>query len=363
MSSSHHAKSSDTLGKLYSKVASKILADSIHLKRGESITIETWNNGLPFAKKVVLESRRIGAIPLVVFEDEEAYLEGAKSTDKEMSGKMGKHEYGLLSGTDTYVFIPGPPLSMFHSGLSIQERSSSTAYNTSWYESAEKAKLRGVRLSTGYVGKDMAKVLGKPEDKIIEHQLKAIIEADFPSITLAGRKIAQELQDGALCKITSAEGSELEFQLQGDTEVEDGIVDETDVSGGYNMTYLPPGFISKRVNSSTVSGKVKEFSAATGFGLIRDATLEFESGNLVKSESKPSKKVLENILQSIKEESRNLGLFTIGLNPAAKLGYSIDRFVSGIVTLGIAFRLNVTLQKASVTVNGKQILASGKLVS
>ena len=55
------SKTSDRLERLYSKVASKILTESIHLKKGESITIETWNNGQIFAQKIVSEARKIGA--------------------------------------------------------------------------------------------------------------------------------------------------------------------------------------------------------------------------------------------------------------------------------------------------------------
>ncbi|MHB1867886.1 MAG: M29 family metallopeptidase [Nitrososphaerales archaeon] len=357
------SKTSDSLTKLYSKVASKILTESIRLKKGESITIETWNNGQTFAQKVAMDARKIGAIPLMLFEDQEAYVYGVKTMDKEVSGKMGKHEYALLSGSDAYVFIPGPPLSSYYSGLTGEERSSSLAYNTSWYEAAEKAKLRGVRLTFGYVGKDMSKALGKAPDKIIEHQLKAIIEPDFSSMTRAGQQIAQYLQDGATCTVSSSNGSKLEFRLQGDTEVEDGIVDDADISSGNNMIYMPPGLVSKRVESSTVTGMVKGFWAATSSGLIRDGMLEFESGKLVKWESKSSKKVLDKTVQSINEDTRKLAAFSVGMNASAKLGYGIDRFVNCAIGLSVTSRLSAILQRASVSVDGKEIVASGKLAS
>jgi len=356
------SRTSDSLTKLYSKVASKILTESIHLKKGESITIETWNNGQSFAQKVAMGGRQIGAIPLVLFEDQEAYVYGVKTMDKEVSGKMGRHEYALLSGSDAYVFIPGPPLSSYYTGLTGEERSSSIAYNTSWYEAAEKAKLRGVRLTFGYVGKDMSKVLGKAPDKIIEHQLKAIVEPDFSSMSRSGQQIVQFLRDGATCTVSSSNGSKLEFRLQGDAEVEDGIVDEEDISAGNNMIYLPPGLVSKRVESSSVTGIVKGFWATTSFGIIKDGTLQFESGKLTRWESKSSKKVLDKTVQSISEDTRKLVAFSVGMNPSAKLGYGIDRFVNGAIGLSVTSRLNTILQRASVSVDGKEIVASGKLV-
>jgi leucyl aminopeptidase (aminopeptidase T) len=361
MSSRGRSKSTDALAKLYSKVASKILIESLNLKKGESIAVETWNNGLDFARQLVIEARKLGAIPLVVLEDEEAYVQGVKTMDKEMLGKMGRHEFGMLSGSDAYVFIPGHPLSSYYGSLSNQERSASIAYNSAWYEAAEKAHLRGVRMSFGYVTKEMAKILGKPQEKIIAHQLKAIVESDLQSISSVGKQIAQLMQDGATCSISSSDGSKLEFQLRGNADLEDGIIDEADVSRGDNMCYLPPGFVSQKVDPSLASGRVK-ISATTRVGVIKDATLEFESGRLVRWESKSSKKALETIVQSIEDDSRKLGTLLIGLNPALKLGYGVDRFVSGSISLNVTSRLGAVVQKGSLSIDDKEIVSAGRLV-
>jgi leucyl aminopeptidase (aminopeptidase T) len=359
--SSRTTKSSDKkIAKLYSKVASKILVESLRAKKGDSVTIEAWNNGLAFAKQVAMEARKIGAIPLVTFEDEEAYVQGLKSMDKEVLGKMGKHEYGMLSGTDAYVFIPGHPLSTYYPSLSNQERSAGISYNSSWYDAAEKAKLRGVRLSFGYVTKEMGRILGKPPEKIIEHQLSAILAADFSALSVKAKQLAQVMQDGATCTVSSG-GSRIEFQLRGEPDIEDGIIDDTDVSGGYNMTYLPPGFVSQKIDPSLASGKLK-ICATTKFGQIKDATLEFEAGKLVKWESRKSKKALDLTVESVEEEARKLGTLLIGLNPALKLGYGVDRFVSGAVSLNMTFRLGALLKKGSLSIDDKEIIRSGKLV-
>src|ERR1700731_3047092 len=93
---------------LYGKVARKVVSETLRMKKGETLTIESWNNGLPFARRLVVEARRIGAIPLVIFEDESAYIEGVRVTPKDVLGSMGRQEYGLLAGSNAYVFIPGP---------------------------------------------------------------------------------------------------------------------------------------------------------------------------------------------------------------------------------------------------------------
>jgi len=74
---------------LYSQVAKKVLKDSLHMKKGETLTVETWNNGLPFAREVVKQARRIGCIPITLLEDEAAFLDGVRNASKESVGLMG----------------------------------------------------------------------------------------------------------------------------------------------------------------------------------------------------------------------------------------------------------------------------------
>ena len=82
---------------LYQKVAKKVLVESLRIEKGETLTIETWNNGLPFARRLLVEARRLGAIPVMILEDEWAYVEGVRVAPKDVLGKMGGHEHGLLA--------------------------------------------------------------------------------------------------------------------------------------------------------------------------------------------------------------------------------------------------------------------------
>lgn len=356
-------KSGSRPAKLYSEVAKKILSDSLHIKKGESITIETWSNSLLLARQIVIEARKIGAVPLLMVEDEEAYVDGLKHMPKEMVGTMGKHEYNLLVGTDAYIFIPGPPLGSFYPKLTNEERWAGMRYNSSWYETAEKARLRGVRLAVGYVGEDLAALLGKSVDQIVLHQLKAVLESDFASISVSAKRLKAYLQDGATCEVSSSDGLTLSFALKGETEIEDATVDEEDVANGYNMAYVPPGFVGKGVDSSSVSGRIRISASATTFGQIKDAILEFESGKLTRWLSKNSRDKLDKLVESIADDSRKLSILTIGLNPSMKYGYGQDRFVEGALGLSLSFRLSGVVQKGSLTVGGKKIVDRGDLIS
>lgn len=343
---------------LYDKVARKVISETLRLKKGETLTIEAWNSGLAFARHLVVEAKRIGAIPIVVFEDESAYIEGVKVTPKDVLGSMGKHEYGLLAGSDAYVFIPGPPIGAYSPHLSRQEVTDSTKYNRSWYEAAEKARLRGARLPFGYVGKEYAKLIKRRPEEVARHQLRAAL-GDFASISASGSAVGQTLKDGAQATLVTP-GARLEFSLSGDMEVEDGVVSDVDVAGGYNMTYVPPGYVLKEVDLASAKGSVTLSPSMTRIGLLTDARLEFEAGRLVRGKSRRSAKMLEELVEAVTPEKRALTSVIVGLNPLMRYEYGQDRMVSGAVGLA-GFGFTGTVRRGSLSVGGKSLIEKGNL--
>jgi aminopeptidase len=345
---------------LHSRVAKKVVSESLSLKPGESVTIETWNDGLDFAKEVVKEARRVGALPLLILEDEDAYLWGLKNTPSEYLGRMGNHEYSLLSSTNAYVFIPGPAIGIYTPMVPNEQGSAATAYNSSWYEAAEKAGVRGVRLTFGYVGQDLAKLLGKKREDIISRQLKASL-VDFSTIREIGKPILDRLADGVEASIQSGPNT-LTFRLKGDLGFEDGITDEADIASKNEISYVLPGMIWKEVDSETASGKVAVSSAITRAGLVKDAIIEFENGRVTgwKTKNKPTQKILDTILEALPEEKRKLTLMTVGLNPDLGYGFGQDRFVSGAVGIS-GFGFTGVVQRGALSVNGQPIVEKGKI--
>ena len=98
-----------------------------------------------------------------------------------------------------------------------QERADSTRYNSSWYETAAKAKLRGVRFFFGYVGDDFSSLVGKSTNTIVSHLLKACL-ADFTAVRRSGQKLSERLEAGGKATVTT-QRSTLEFSVTGAPEI------------------------------------------------------------------------------------------------------------------------------------------------
>lgn len=317
---------------LEGEVARKVIAETLHLKKGETVTVETWNNGLSLALAFVREARRLGVYPVTLFEDEDTYVYGVKNAPKEALGKLGKHEHGLLAGSDAYFFIPNELLEGYAKRLTPEEAEQATGYGGSWYDTAEKVKLRGARMSFGFAGKELARMLGKRPEEIKVHQLEAAL-ADFGAIRKAGKELEARLPGGGGGSLVSG-GAHLKFEYERGSFLEDGVVDGKDIASGHNMAYLPPGFLSKSINPDSVSGRVKLSPSVAWTGVIEDATLDFEKGRLVKWSSRTSRRRLDELIEGEPEEARKLKGLTVGLNPQMKYGYGQDRFVAG--SIGVA---------------------------
>jgi leucyl aminopeptidase (aminopeptidase T) len=328
------------------QLARKVILETLRLKQGDSVTVETWNGGLSLARRFVVEARKVGAHPILIFEDEDAYVESVRNAPRDEVGKMGKHEYQLLSSTDAYFFIPSEVLEGYTRRLTPEEVDQSTEYGDSWYEAAEKAGLRGARMSFGFAGKELARMLGKKAEEIRLHQMKATL-VDFGALRRTAEGLETRIPDGGKA-VLSAGGSQLSFEFGEGAAIEDGIVDEDDVTAGRNMAYLPPGRLTRNIRADSVTGRMKFGPTLTWKGMVEGAALEFESGRLVgwnTSGDRTSKERLEASMNSQPDSERKIDAVTIGLNPVLRYGYGQDRFVAG--SLGI-----VGLDFAGVVRNG-----------
>lgn len=343
---------------LYRKVAKKVLSETLGVKKGETVTVETWNNGLPYARLVVAEARALGAATLMVLEDDRAFLEGIERSPKETLGLMGRQEYKMLEGTDAYVFIPGPLIGPYSKRVGERDRGNATRYNSSWYEAAKKAKLRGARMAFGYVGRDMAAVLGKEVDEVVEAQLRACL-ADGKALARSASKLTPQMGEGTRASLDSG-GSSLNWKWKGEMEVEDGIVSGKDVAAGENMTYMPGGLVIKGVAPGSANGTVYAEKSNTWSGMVEDATLTFAKGKLVKWDSRRSKELVDRLVGAVPKEKRRLAWAQVGLNPLMRRGFGQDRFSSGTIALS-GFGFTALVRKGTLSSAGKSIVKQGNL--
>jgi leucyl aminopeptidase (aminopeptidase T) len=344
--------------RLLEEVAEKVLRASLHLKLGENVTIETWNTGLPFAERVSVKAREIGADPVLLFEDEDAFVEGLRVGTKDVAGRMAEHERALLSKTDAYVFVPGPVLGG-SSKLTRDELAAATRYNPTWYSAAKKAKLRGVRMLFGYVGPEMAKALRKPITEVVEHQLRSAL-VDLQRVGANARKVSRSLKAGSSATL-KAEGEVLRFQLGKDSGLDGGVVSREKLRAGENMVNVPPGYFAREIAAGTMSGAVRLHAPVPRLRTVVDLRFEFENGKLTSWDSPRNQKWLDGLVKATPRERRSFGAVVIGLNPALRRGYGQDRLREGAVSFFGLFQS--TARAATLDLDGRSVVVNDALMA
>ena len=133
------------------RLARSVLKDRLHLKAKENVTIETYPSALPWATGFVREARRMGAKPLLHYEDEASYWTAVEEGHAHRIGSPSDAEWAALADTDVYIYFWGPEDMARRIALPEKTQGSLTAFNGKWYDVAAKAGLRGARMSIARV--------------------------------------------------------------------------------------------------------------------------------------------------------------------------------------------------------------------
>ena len=358
----------------YEALAKNVLKKTLRVKPGENVIVETWNHGIPIAREFVYQTRALGARPLLMFEDEEAFWRSASSIPKGKLGKVGSHEWAAMKEADAYVFISGP--ADINKMRELREGyNAMTAYNSEWYRRAEKYRIRGARVSLGYVSEQRARAYGFDLDAW-RHMMLQASAVDPAVLRKNGARIQRLLSRKGHVVVSHPNGTRFEFDLTGRKAVLDaGVITKETLDDGEVMTSIPAGELSVLPDVRSGEGTIRFDRPVASFGrFMRGLTVAFDRGRVAKWSAQDNEDILRPQWDKAKGGKDLLAGFQIGLNPEAQTGYLQDYLVAGNVYIAIGdsdefggksttdFYLASTLTGATVTVGGKPVVDGGRLV-
>jgi len=205
---------------------------------------------------------------------------------------------------------------------------------------------------------------------------ESALRADYAKISAVGLKLRPLLDNANEVHITSKNGTDLRFQMAGRKSlVDDGVIDDADLSSGNFQTTLPAGDIHVAPKESSASGIVVFDLPVTLRGkLIHGLSWSFENGEISKFMAAKNADIIVPLWENATGDKSRLGFFGIGFNYAAKTGFMNDAIASGAVTLGVGdnkaiggqnvstFGAQATLKKSRVELDGRTVVSEGKLV-
>jgi leucyl aminopeptidase (aminopeptidase T) len=235
-------------------------------------------------------------------------------------------------------------------------------------------KVRTLSLGVGLVTKPRAKTY-RFNFKTWERMMMAASNVNPDEIAAKATQIVNMIRSAEKIKLTSPIGTGLEFSVKGrKLRVNDGIVDEGDIEEEALNASIPAGSVETTIVEDSANGRVVLDVPTPWAGrTIRRIEWTFQDGRVVAFDGDKNALELRKQWEIASGDKDRIAMLTIGLNPKAKSGYTINDVVEGAIGVGIGgnedaggnnkrgFYYSGTLSKASLMLDGRMLVDRGKL--
>ncbi|MFY9716781.1 MAG: hypothetical protein WAK40_02455 [Thermoplasmata archaeon] len=300
--------------------ARNVLRNTLRLTRGENVLIETWSATLPWAVSLELEARLLGARPLVSVKDEASYWRSVSDAPASQLGRVGTHEWAALKASDAYVYLYGPADALREESLPAIAARRAQSNNHELMRVIQKCGVRSVRWDLGRTSELWARRYHVNLRKWRNELISAAI-VDPRGMQQDGSRIAKRLLRGKEVTISHDNGTDLTLRLAHRLpKVDDGVIDEKDMSSGNVMLVVPAGVVSATVDELYAEGRL--VANATGVLFVHGKEIPlslgrwtFRHGALEDFTCPQGGRQFRRELDTLGNPRVRAGQLSIGLNP------------------------------------------------
>jgi len=357
-----------------------VLRQYLGLRPKERLTVESWTGTMEYANAFVLEALRLGARPLLLYQDEPTYWAATTEVPAKGLSSLGEHRRAALEKTDVFVSFFGPSdRERFHS-LPTPILNRLCEFQDSMYEAAAKACARTAVMAVGRVSEPSARMYGVD----LATWRSEIIEASrVPPTVLRrrGRALAEKLERGHEIEIRHSNGTRLRLGLRGRIPiVADGTVSPASPKKPSSLVTLPAGVVTVAVDEGVAEGTFRSnVRCSTGLsgpvGEFAGGRWTFERGRLQKYAYDEGQELFAQSYAQAPTGRDCPGSLSIGLNDQIATAPLLEDQSLGMVSLLIGRNDNVGgkshtpwwawmfLRGATLTVDGDPLVQGGKLVA
>jgi leucyl aminopeptidase (aminopeptidase T) len=358
------------------RLARAVLTARLHLKPGENVTIESYPSSLPWATGFVREARRLGARPLLHYEDERSYWTAVDEGRFDLIGQAGAHEWAALAETDVYVYFWGPEDVARFESLPDGVFDKLIAFNSKWYDVAQRAGVRGARMGIARVTAANARHWGVSLDAWKKEVLTGSLLDPKQFVASAG-KLKRAFERGHEVRIRHPNGTDLTLALAGrPARVALGSVTPGSRRQGFGMmASVPDGSVYVAVDESTAEGI---FVSNRMSGLSGEPThggrWTFRGGRLVRQGYASGGSSVRSAYVKGGTGRDRPAMLEVGLDPSVRISPNLEENEKGAVSVGVGsnagfggktrsrFMAHLTTAGAELVIDGRTVVRGGRIV-
>jgi len=361
------------------EMARVILRKSLRVRPGEHVAIESWSETLEYANALVLEALRIGARPLVLYQDEPTYWAAVAENRPSSLARVGEHLRAAVAKSDALVTFFGPSDRERMHALPWSTRFRLGEYSDHLYGSAAKAGTRAVQLALGRASPASARMYGVDLAAWKEELIEGTT-VDPNLLRRRARRLAGPLLKGRTLEISHPNGTRLTLGLRHRRpQVSDGLVPPARPRGDWGLVQLPAGVVSvaldERVAEGTFCSNVRNsVGVCDAVGEVEEGRWTFVGGRLDRFSYVRGQDVFGPSFERAGAGKEKAGVLSIGLNDRISMAPLLLDQKAGAVTLQIGRNDTsggsnrvpwwawLILHGADLTVDGTTLVRGGKLV-
>jgi leucyl aminopeptidase (aminopeptidase T) len=362
------------------EMARAVLRKSLAVGRGERVTIQTWSETIAVANAFVLETLRLGARPILLYQDEPTYWAAAAEVPASHLAHLGDHARAALERSDAFVSFFGPSdRERFHA-LPRPIASRLGEYHDALYRAVAKSGARAVQMALGRASEASARLYAVD----LEVWRNELIDATLVSpekLHARAVRISEMLRSGRELRIRHSNGTDLRLGLRGrKPQVSDGLVPRRGRKADWDLVQLPAGVVTVALDERTAEGRFcsnvpNTIGVMDTIGEIAGGKWSFERGRLVRYTYDQGQEVFGQSYERAGPGRERPGTLSIGLNEKIRISPLLMDQGYGTLTLQIGRNESAggatklywwawLLQRgADLQVDGEYLVKGGHLVS
>jgi leucyl aminopeptidase (aminopeptidase T) len=361
------------------EMARVVLRKCLRVRPGEQVAIESWSETLEYGNAFVLESLRLGAFPLLLYQDEPTYWAAVAESRPSHLARVGDHMKAAIAKSDVLVTFFGPSdRERFHA-LPSSTMNRLSEYRDGLYAAAAKAGTRAVQIALGRASPASARMYGV-DLATWQSELVDSTTIDPEKLHARAERVARALARGRVLEITHPNGTRLRLGLRGRRpQVSDGRVPRAGPGGDWNLVQLPAGVVSVALDERMAEGMFRSnvrnsVGVFDTVGEVDGGQWTFSKGRLDRFSYDVGQVVFSQSYERGPPGKEKVGLLSVGLNDRISMSPLLLDQEAGALTLqlgrneaaGGSNRIYwwawLILRGGDLRVDGKWIVRGGRIV-